>query len=106
MLVVSRSKKCTLKPHEIGAIVISPTRELATQTSEVLDKFLQHTPLLKQILLVGGCSVDTDVERFRTNGANIIIATPGRLEDLLTRNNDISLPSAVKTLVRLAYVYF
>lgn len=51
------------------------------------------------MLLVGGNSVAADVDYFRVKGANILIATPGRLEDLLTRNCDINLPSAVKSLV-------
>jgi superfamily II DNA/RNA helicase len=33
-----------LKPRQVGAIVISPTRELATQTFEVLAGFLKHLP--------------------------------------------------------------
>jgi ATP-dependent RNA helicase DDX55/SPB4 len=51
------------------------------------------------MLLVGGNSVAADVDCFRVKGANILIATPGRLEDLLTRKCDINLPSAVKSLV-------
>jgi ATP-dependent RNA helicase DDX55/SPB4 len=51
------------------------------------------------MLLVGGGSVSADVDYFRTKGANILIATPGRLEDLLTRKCDINLPAAVKSLV-------
>jgi len=88
-----------LKCHEVGGIIISPTRELATQTSQVLAHFLHHVDHITQMLLVGGNSVAADVERFRAKGANIIIATPGRLEDLLTRKCDINLPAAVKSLV-------
>nr|CAD7452250.1 unnamed protein product [Timema tahoe] len=87
-----------LKSHEIGAVVISPTRELATQTSEVLQHFLGFIPGLSQMLVVGGRGVVKDVSEFRDKGANIVIATPGRLEDLLMRKHDINLPSAVKTL--------
>ncbi|KAJ9576529.1 hypothetical protein L9F63_025575 [Diploptera punctata] len=50
------------------------------------------------MLLVGGNSVASDIEKFKREGANIIIATPGRLEDLLTRKGDINLPAAVKSL--------
>lgn len=81
---------------------MSPTRELATQTSEVLEKFLQHEDLqfIKQKLLVGGTSVEEDVESLISTGAHILIATPGRLLDLLERNNnDLKLPGRVKSLV-------
>ncbi|XP_067015394.2 ATP-dependent RNA helicase DDX55 [Anabrus simplex] len=87
-----------LKSHEVGGIIISPTRELATQTSQVLAQFLKNIGSISQLLLVGGSSVASDVNRWNNNGGNILIATPGRLEDLLTRKYDINLPAAVKSL--------
>ena len=99
LLFFYQSRSVRLKRHEVGGIIISPTRELATQTSQVLAEFLHHIDHITQMLLVGGNSVAADVDRFRAEGANIIIATPGRLEDLLTRKCDINLPTAVKSLV-------
>lgn len=98
MLELLQNRSVRLKRHEVGGIIISPTRELATQTSQVLAHFFHHVDHITQMLLVGGNSVAADVERFRAKGANIIIATPGRLEDLLTRKCDINLPAAVKSL--------
>nr|CAD7263732.1 unnamed protein product [Timema shepardi] len=98
LLIALKRRDEALKSHEIGAVVISPTRELATQTSEVLQHFLGFIPGLSQMLMVGGRGVVKDVSEFRDKGANIVIATPGRLEDLLMRKHDINLPSAVKTL--------
>ncbi|KDR12156.1 ATP-dependent RNA helicase DDX55 isoform X2 [Zootermopsis nevadensis] len=98
MLELLQHRSERLKRHEVGGIIISPTRELAIQTSQVLAHFLHHSDHLTQMLLVGGNSVAADVDYFRVKGANILIATPGRLEDLLTRNCDINLPSAVKSL--------
>ena len=73
-----------LKKHEIGALIISPTRELAGQISEVLEEFLQDSEAgLSKILLIGGNKVEKDVLKFDEDGGNIIIGTPGRLEDLL-----------------------
>lgn len=83
---------------EVGAIVISPTRELATQISEILEKFLKRIPLLKQVLLVGGVTCQEDAERLK-KGVNIIVATPGRLEDILSNCTSIYLSLCVKSLV-------
>lgn len=83
---------------EVGAIVISPTRELATQISEILRKFLEKIPSLKQILLVGGVTLKEDADKLK-KGANIIVATPGRLEDILSTRNSINLSLCVKSLV-------
>ncbi|CAG9861040.1 unnamed protein product [Phyllotreta striolata] len=84
--------------HQIGALVISPTRELALQTRDVLNTLLVHVKNLRQILLVGGNSVEEDVNNFRQNGGNIVICTPGRLEDLLTRKYDLNLAKSLKSL--------
>lgn len=86
---------------EVGAIVISPTRELATQTSDVLDQFLKREGLdyMTQKLLVGGTSVEEDVKSIESLGAHILICTPGRLLDLLERNDNLKLAGRVKSLV-------
>ncbi|PNF27904.1 ATP-dependent RNA helicase DDX55 [Cryptotermes secundus] len=98
MLELLQNRSETLKRHEVGGIIISPTRELATQTSRVLAYFLHHVEHITQMLLIGGNSVSADVDCFKAKGANILIATPGRLEDLLMRKCDINLPAAVKSL--------
>lgn len=94
------------KPFEVGAIIISPTRELAAQTSQVLDQFLQHTEFtrFKQKLLVGGNNVEEDVNYLKKVGANILITTPGRLVDLLERKIDLNLAGNVKSLVNFYYL--
>ncbi|XP_001603959.1 probable ATP-dependent RNA helicase DDX55 homolog [Nasonia vitripennis] len=97
LLELLRRREEKWKKFEIGAIVISPTRELATQISQVLAKFLEKLPVFKQVLLVGGSTVKDDVEQLR-KGCNIIIATPGRLEDILTNCKEINLAGAIKSL--------
>ncbi|XP_077278134.1 putative ATP-dependent RNA helicase DDX55 homolog [Temnothorax americanus] len=85
------------KTMEVGAIVVSPTRELATQISEILIEFLEKIPSLTQVLLVGGVTLEKDAEKLK-KGANIIVATPGRLEDILSNRNSINLNLCVKSL--------
>ncbi|KAK7595137.1 hypothetical protein V9T40_001570 [Parthenolecanium corni] len=82
--LVKRSEP--LKKKEIGGLVISPTRELASQTHEVLLKFLANIPNLSSLLLVGGNPISDDVQKLKNKGGNIIIGTPGRIEELLTKN--------------------
>ena len=75
----------SLKKHDVGAIIISPTRELAAQISEVLSLFLKNIDHLTHQLFMGGLgrSSDLDLKNFIDEGSNIVIATPGRLEDIL-----------------------
>ncbi|KPP56302.1 hypothetical protein Z043_126102, partial [Scleropages formosus] len=83
----------------VGALIITPTRELALQISEVVERFIQSFPQFRQILLIGGSNPIEDVEKFRTFGANIVIGTPGRLEDMFRRKADgLDLASCVKSL--------
>lgn len=76
-------KTTALKSHDIGALIISPTRELAAQISEVLSTFLTRLPSLTQQLFIGGNHITQDITKFDEEGGHIIVSTPGRIEDLL-----------------------
>ncbi|KAF9438704.1 ATP-dependent rRNA helicase spb4 [Entomortierella beljakovae] len=79
-----RSRK--LGPAEVGAIVISPTRELATQIAKVLTEFEPFFQNIKHQLLIGGeTSLEEDIETFQSVHPDILIGTPGRLEDILSQ---------------------
>lgn len=102
-LILKRHQENTWRKSEVASIVISPTRELATQTFDVLNKFLQHKKLnfITQKLLVGGTSVEEDVKSIESKGAAVLICTPGRLLDLLERNDNLKLAGRVKSLVKI-----
>eukprot|EP00742_Colponemidia_sp_Colp-10_P006896 GILJ01007395.1.p1 GENE.GILJ01007395.1~~GILJ01007395.1.p1 ORF type:complete len:614 (-),score=110.12 GILJ01007395.1:76-1782(-) len=78
-------RKEPLQQSQVGAIVISPTRELASQIYEVAEHFTKTMASISLLLLVGGTQVDQDIQSFRERGANLIIATPGRLNDIMER---------------------
>ncbi|XP_012878505.1 PREDICTED: ATP-dependent RNA helicase DDX55 [Dipodomys ordii] len=62
-----------MTPVQVGAIIITPTRELAIQIDEVLSHFTKHFPQLSQILWIGGRNPGEDVERFKQHGINTIL---------------------------------
>ncbi|XP_013777410.1 ATP-dependent RNA helicase DDX55-like isoform X2 [Limulus polyphemus] len=96
-ILLQRSKN--LKKHEVGAIIISPTRELALQTDEVLAQLLIKLPQFTHQLVTGGYNPMFDIEHFKETGGNILVRTPGRLMDLLmSKNSDFNLASQVKSL--------
>nr|UWK21941.1 ATP dependent RNA helicase DBP3 [Trichoderma taxi] len=66
----------------VKAVVVSPTRELAMQTHEQLTR-LAALLRLKCVCLYGGASKD-DQRALLERGADIIIATPGRLKDFMS----------------------
>ncbi|KAH8232291.1 hypothetical protein KR032_003754 [Drosophila birchii] len=96
-----RHRETAWGSKEIGALIISPTRELARQISEVLAKFLEHEDLehLNQQLIVGGNSIDEDIATLKKETPCILVCTPGRLEDLFQRKgDDLNLAARVKSL--------
>jgi ATP-dependent RNA helicase RhlE len=67
----------------IQAIILSPTRELALQIQETYLKLAEGTGI-RAACLVGGMNERPQIEAVK-RGAQVIIATPGRLEDFLQR---------------------
>ena len=68
---------------QVGAAIISPTRELTEQTCETISELGQKTRL-RSIAIYGGVSIDRQIQRLR-NGIEIAVACPGRLLDHLLR---------------------
>ena len=72
--------------RRVSALVLVPTRELAIQVGEVfrsLDRFLPQP--VKVLTVVGGVSINPQMMALR-GGADIVVATPGRLLDLVDHN--------------------
>ncbi|XP_055347637.1 ATP-dependent RNA helicase DDX55-like [Paramacrobiotus metropolitanus] len=70
------------RPHDIGALILSPTRELALQIHAVLERLLKHTTL-RGIAWIGGRPTAKDVADWDAQGGNVVVATPGRMVDML-----------------------
>lgn len=66
-------------------MIVSPTRELASQIYHVLEPFLTTLPGIRSLLLVGGTDVTAEVAKLKQTGANVLIGTPGRLYDIIER---------------------
>jgi ATP-dependent RNA helicase DBP3 len=76
----------TLPKHErrgVKAVIVSPTRELASQIHEQLEKLAGFAGI-NTVCIYGG--VPKDEQRFKLKTAQIVVATPGRLNDLLSEN--------------------
>ncbi len=70
-------------PKTVRALILAPTRELASQIVENLKDYTKGTPI-KVALVVGGQSINVQSKRLE-NGIDILVATPGRLIDLMDR---------------------
>ena len=81
---------CNTQPSQgtrkrIRALAIAPTRELAIQIRDSFMTYGKKTPL-RVIAVVGGVSQDTQVRALR-NGVDVLVATPGRLVDLMQQGH-------------------
>jgi len=73
--------------------MMAPARELAVQISQVMKEFVEI--LFKKdefsfCYLIGGDKLEYDLERIEVKGANIVVATPGRLFDLAINKHALS----------------
>ncbi|NBV42916.1 DEAD/DEAH box helicase, partial [bacterium] len=66
------------------ALIMCPTRELVIQVAGVFKKLCAHLPSIRVATIVGGQSMDRQITDLR-HGAQIIIGTPGRLQDHINR---------------------
>lgn len=85
MLQRLSSRNFSLTPGEPRALILAPTRELASQIKESLDKYGEGLKL-KYAVIFGGVGQGTQVANLR-NGLDILVATPGRLLDLMNQGH-------------------
>ncbi|KAJ1348602.1 hypothetical protein KIN20_003941 [Parelaphostrongylus tenuis] len=85
-----------LTKHQFGAVILSPSRELAMQIATVAEPFA--TRLNYSIMVtVGGIKLEKNLKRLK-NGGNVLIATPGRLFQLLSLDKSGSLQRSLKSV--------
>jgi len=94
--LLHRFEREVLKNRHVNVLILVPTRELAVQVDEVLQVFTQGLKgPLKTMAVHGGKSIN--LQMMKMNRVSILVATPGRLLDLV-RNKAVHL-NEVKTFV-------
>ncbi len=103
-MILRRTK--LLRRQQIGGLILEPTRELARQTHAVCADLCRAVGMTAPLLLVGGgggggggggegssnnatSAAMRDLRRFAELRSDIIVGTPGRVEDVLTRYDDV-----------------
>jgi len=77
-------QKTDATSRDTQALILSPTRELCLQIADDLTSFAKYIPGMHVIPVYGGASIVTQMNELR-HGAQVIVATPGRLIDLMER---------------------
>ena len=79
-------QRLQFSPHNrrsVRALILTPTRELAAQVGESVRDYGRHLPF-RTAVIFGGVSINTQFSKLR-KGADVVVATPGRLLDHLQR---------------------
>jgi ATP-dependent RNA helicase MSS116, mitochondrial len=87
----------------VGTLIISPTRELATQIAAKAQNLCEHTPLEVK-LFTEGSSRNQQLRSFVCGRRDIVVATPGRLLDLLSSEEEVK--KSVKDLQLVCTLLF
>jgi len=78
-------ERCDISKNLIQALVIVPTRELALQTSQIAIELSRHMGGLNVMVTTGGTNLRDDIMRLEED-IHVIVATPGRIIDLVRKN--------------------
>ncbi len=78
-------QKINVSKKHTQALILSPTRELCLQITNELKNYSKFEKGLNPVAIYGGASI-TDQARQIERGAQIIVATPGRMQDMINRN--------------------
>ena len=78
-------QKIDINSRTTQGLILSPTRELCLQITNELKLYGKHCKGLNVVAIYGGASI-TDQARQVKRGAQIIVATPGRMKDMISRN--------------------
>jgi len=84
---LARHASPSLSParHPVRALILCPTRELAMQVHEAVKTYSKHLPL-RSICTYGGVDIKPQIAELR-QGREIVVATPGRLLDLVQQKS-------------------
>jgi ATP-dependent RNA helicase RhlE len=74
-----------VRPNSLRSLILSPTRELASQIADNIDRYGKNLGL-SNIVVYGGVNINSQIKAMR-RGVDIVIATPGRLLDLMDRGH-------------------
>ena len=88
---------CDAEKPDIQSLILAPTRELATQICEDLKNLTRFLPQLRVVVVYGGQSMERQKQQLK-KGAHILVATPGRLLDLM-QHRAVSLKSVTTAVL-------
>lgn len=81
-------QKIDCSKKHIQALILSPTRELCMQITRDMEAFGAQTPGFRVVAVYGGSSIQTQLKAI-SDGVQVVVATPGRLVDIMSKRKTI-----------------
>jgi ATP-dependent RNA helicase RhlE len=85
LISMLQDKKRFEEEQNVKAVVMVPTRELAQQIEKVFNELGKYTDVVT-ISLIGGVAIEPQLEQLK-QGVDVLIATPGRIQDLVHKSH-------------------
>ena len=77
-------QKINVSQYQPQALILCPTRELCLQIADDLNDYSKYIDNLKVLPVYGGSSIESQIKTLK-RGVHVVVATPGRLIDLMNR---------------------
>ena len=87
--------------YAVGAVVVAPTRELASQIAAISGRFSRRANLA-QHALIGGSDEAAGLKDLQAHGCNVLLATPGRLSETLCSRNRTALAKSTAAYLQVS----
>ena len=85
LLQILQQQAIPQKPRPVRVLILTPTRELAMQVFESVRTYGKHLPFFAEAIF-GGVSINPQIQKIQ-RGTDIVVATPGRLLDLIQQQH-------------------
>lgn len=85
LLQILQQQPIPQKPRPVRVLILTPTRELAMQVFESVRTYGKHLPFFAEAIF-GGVSINPQIQKMQ-RGTDIVVATPGRLLDLIQQEH-------------------
>lgn len=85
LLQLLQSQAIPQRPRPVRVLILTPTRELAMQVYESVKTYGKHLPFFAEAIF-GGVSINPQIQKLQ-RGTDIVVATPGRLLDLIQQQH-------------------
>ncbi len=85
LLQILQQQPLPQKPRPVRVLILTPTRELAMQVYESVRTYGRHLPFFAEVVY-GGVSINPQIQKLQ-RGTDIVVATPGRLLDLIQQQH-------------------